>query len=609
VALVVSLLMVVVLLGVLMAITSTLSLSSRRITGDQRATQQAQFAAESGVAQVRARLKETFALINNMSVPQSVTDATLEAAITNFCDGTALTAGNSVPDPLVTTGSGTCTSSLSTVGMNKFVLFTSYITSGYPTGVVASDYWRDVFYDGGGTPKQVQQVISTAGGASTRYTLTGYGLIPRGAKRLGPSLYEIDFRLAVPLLAGEIVVGNNAVSTRKMQLSMPSTVYTLTISRPSYAQYVLFRNKTTATNGNQLYFRNNEVFNGPVHTNGTPAFSGATGPTFTDKFTSAASGPTIDSTNATFTTTPANYGLATIALPTNSNNQVRASFGGNAADASAVSASELQTAWGVSTMATGIYYTQGNGTTKPNTGSSWKGGLYIQGNVDSLTLSKSGAFQVITVVQGATTTVLTQQSNGTWSVAVNGAVIKTISATPAFNGMIYVAGGVTGLGGDGTGAADIASGSQITLSTTGDVNIKKDITYTDDPTTNPNATNVLGIFSSGGSILLDGPSNQSLNVNASIMASGNGKGFGTANVNSRAGSPSTKINLLGGVIEDQSQTVSLGEPITNGYNRNYSYDPRFRLGFAPPYFPLQQQWSASAVDFSNPKIVWEPKAN
>ncbi len=607
VALVVSLLMVVVLLGVLMAVTSTLSLASRRITSDQSATQQTQFAAESGLALARARLKETYTLLNSMSIPQSVTDATLETAIQNFCDGAALTPS---------TGPATCTSSLNVTGMNKFSLFTTYITSGYPTGVTASAYWQDVFYDAGGsTPKQVQKVISTAGGASTRYTLTGYGLIPVDAKRLAPSLYQINFTLAAPQLKGEMMVGSNAVSTRKIQLSMPSPspTFTLTISRPSYAQYVLFRNQTTNPSGSQLYFLNGETFNGPVHTNGTPGFSGTPGPTFTDKFTSAASSPT--GTSATFTTTAPQYGQTVIPLPSNSNNQIRASYGGNASDMTAITATELPNAWGVPSMASGVYFSQGNGTT-PNTGSSWKGGLYVNGNVNSMTLSKSGNYQVITIVQGATTTVFAQQSNGTWTVTVNNVLVKTLSASPAFNGMIYVAGGVTSLSGDGTGVADIASGSQITLSTTGTVNITNDITYTDNPTTNSSATNVLGIYSSGGNVLLNGPMNQSLNVNASIMASGSGNGFGTVNVASSRGTPAPNINLLGGVIEDQSQQVSTFTTnssgnlvVTGGYGRNYSYDPRFRLGFAPPFFPLQQQWSDSVADFTQQKGVWEPKGN
>jgi Tfp pilus assembly protein PilX len=621
VALVVSLLMVVVLLGVLMAITSTLSLSSRRITGDQRATQQAQFAAESGVAQVRARLKETFALINSMSVPQSVTDTALETAIQNFCDGTALTAGNSTTNPLVTSGPGTCASSVSVAGTSKFSLFTTYITSGYPTGVTASDYWRDVFYDGGGTPKQVQQAISNAGGASTRYTLTSYGLIPIGAKRLGPSLYEIDFKLAAPLLAGEIVVGSNAVSKRMMQLSMPTQTYTLTISRPSFAQYVLFRNQTTNTSGGQLYFTNGEVFNGPVHTNQTPGFGGPAGPTFSDKFTTAASsylgtnglGCTTlaqlssPPCSSMFTGASPKFAANSIPLPTNNNNQARASYGGDASNAVAVTSAELQTAWGVSSVTNGVYYSQGNGSTTSNTGSSWEGGLYVQGNVNSMKLSTSGGFQVITIVQGTTTMIFTQQSNGTWTVTVNGALVKTISASPAFNGMIYVAGSVTSLNGDGTAAADVASGSQLTLSTTGNVTINSDITYADDPRTNASATNVLGIYSSGGSVKIDGPYNQDLNVNASIMATTSGQGFGSVKYNQDIGSKS--INLLGGIIEDQSQTVgTIGTPYL-GYRRNYNYDPRFKLGFAPPYFPLQQQWSESAADFTQPRIIWEPKAN
>lgn len=614
VALVVSLLMVIVLLGVLMTITGTLSLSSRRVTGDQAVTQQAQFAAESGLALARARLQETYALINSLSIPANVTNTTLEADIQNFCDGAALVlvTGSSFPS---------CSSNPSLTSANKFSLFTNNISTGYPTGVTPSAYWQDVFYDGGGTPKQVQQVVSTAGGASTRYTLTGYGLIPVGAQRLYTNTYQISFRLAAPQLTGEVMVGGNAVSTRKLQLSISSQTFTLTISRPSFAQYVLFRNQTTSTSGGQLYFTNGEVFNGPVHTNQTPGFGGPSGPTFSDQFTSAASD--YEGTNglgcttiaqlssapcsSMFTGAQPQFNLSTIPLPTNNNNQARASYGGDASNTAAVTAAELQTAWGVPSMTPGVYYSQGNGTTS-NIGSSWKGGLYIKGNVDSMKLSTFGGFQVITIVQGPTTTIFTQQSGGTWTVTVNGSVVKTLGASPAFNGMIYVAGDVTSLNGDGTAAADITSGSQLTLSTTGNVTINSDITYTDVPSaTNLSVTNVLGIYSSGGSVKIDGPSDQDLNVNASIMATTSGQGFGSVKYNQDIGSP--RINLLGGIIEDQSQTVgTIGTPYL-GYRRNYTYDPRFRLGFAPPFFPLEQQWSESVTDFTQLKGVWEPKGN
>jgi Tfp pilus assembly protein PilX len=607
VALVVSLLMVVVLLGVLMAITSTLSLSSRRITSDQRATQQAQFAAESGAALAYARRKESYTLINVLSIGPSVTNASLETDIQNFCDGTALAAGS---------GPASCTSNPNMTSANKFSLFTTYITTGYPTGVTPSAYWQDIFYDAGGsTPKQVQQVVSTYGGASNRYTLTGYGLIPVGAQRLGPGRYQLN--LAASQLKGEVMVAGNVVSTRKIQLSMPSTTYTLTITRPSFAQYVLFRNQTTNTSGSQLYFSTTETFNGPVHTNGTPGFAGSPGPTFTGKFTSAASSfsgingfacssvaQLAGTCASNFTAGPPQFSQSSIPLPPNSNNQIRASYGGDATNTAAVTTAELNTAWGVPSVIPGVYYSAGNGVIR-NTGSSWQGGLYISGTVDSMTLSTSGSYQVITIVQGAITTVFTQQSNGTWTVTVNGVLVKTLSASPAFNGMIYVAGSVTSLNGGGTTAADIASGSQLTLATSGDVNINKDITYTDDPRTSPLATNVLGIYSSGGNVKIDGPLGQDLNVQASIMATASGHGFGSVKYNQDIGGK--HINLLGGIIEDQSQTVgTLGTPY-GGYQRNYEYDPRFSLGFAPPFFPLQQQWADSMVDFSKPKTVWESK--
>jgi hypothetical protein len=167
-----------------------------------------------------------------------------------------------------------------------------------------------------------------------------------------------------------------------------------------------------------------------------------------------------------------------------------------------------------------------------------------------------------------------------------------MNASPSFNGMIYVGGAVLALQGNGNNQPDIASGSQITLTTTGNVILKNDITYTDDPNADANAKNVLGIFSSNGAILADGQNNQDLNINASIMATYGGLGFGTVNFTQSRGSVNgrkPRINLVGGLIENQSQTV--GVVGGGGYARNYKYDQRYLKGFAPPFFPTQETWA------------------
>ena len=93
------------------------------------------------------------------------------------------------------------------------------------------------------------------------------------------------------------------------------------------------------------------------------------------------------------------------------------------------------------------------------------------------------------------------------------------------------------------------------------------------------------------------------------MASAAGKGFGTVNPNDSRGtvtvngqSRKARINLIGGIIEDQSQTV--GNTTTGGYSRNYNYDRRFKTGFTPPFAPIQENWETVLDRFGHPEGIW-----
>lgn len=161
------------------------------------------------------------------------------------------------------------------------------------------------------------------------------------------------------------------------------------------------------------------------------------------------------------------------------------------------------------------------------------------------------------------------------------------------NGMIHVNGSILNLTGDGSvNSPDIAAGSEITVSATGDIKIGGHITYAVDPADNPDADNILGIFSAGGNIMLrqDGPNN--LNIDASMMAVSNDHGLGAEGIiqgnNYVYNYPNKgKLQLTGGLIENRNQTTGVyySNGHKTGYEWDFTYDDRFQTGKAPPYFP------------------------
>ena len=676
IALVIVLLSAMILMVSLLAISATMTISSQRTTADQSVTLPAQYAAEAGVARAYAGLKEAQGVLGTLKVEGNRT--TLEAHLRNYCNVTA-----SLPIPANPDNTPFCIANTGT-NANRYSLFTSSTPSAaYPSGTTAATYWTPLFER---TPVTTQ--IASSGSSKTSYTVS-YGLIPKGVLVVKPNFYRLEFDLAPVDATGNVQSGNTVVASRRIQQTSGGT-YSVDVQVPSFARNFVFRNKTTSTSGGQLYFAGGESFNGPVHTNGIPGFykTGGQTPTFSSDFTTCSgsgafygySGGGAAGTadyQSTFQGS-AQFTAECVPMPTNSNNQKRASFGGDTTNTVDLTDEEMQTAWGVKYTTTttsqqpvpgsknkcyngpnvsgcsytttttttsdplpnGIYYSKGDGATTPNQSTSWTnnatnntgGGMYIKGDVDQVKLcSNSGNnnLQIIGIKQGSTTTTFQENTDGTWSVRVksNGTVSCNVSSSSntngsevkklggKFNGMVYVDGKVADLSGDGSDAADISKNSKITLTAAGDVTIKQDLTYTEDPQTVANAKNVLGIYSSGGSVLVDGPSNKDLNIHASIMASKSGEGFGATHWDQVIGTVAgqkVRINLLGGVIEDQSQTV--GTIGNAGYARNYKYDPRFKNGYAPPFYPEQVDgitsstivsWTSSVTPFGTQRGVWQ----
>lgn len=145
----------------------------------------------------------------------------------------------------------------------------------------------------------------------------------------------------------------------------------------------------------------------------------------------------------------------------------------------------------------------------------------------------------------------------------------------------------------------------MTISASGDITIKHDIKYQDDPrgsdrtwggVDNLEAENILGIFSGGdvriGCMSGSGSSCVSpkdIEIHASILAANKDSGmFSVDDYTSRPVNGS--VNLLGGVIQNHygPHGTFTADGRGTGYGRNYSYDRRFKSS-SPPFFPTTNE--------------------
>jgi hypothetical protein len=251
------------------------------------------------------------------------------------------------------------------------------------------------------------------------------------------------------------------------------------------------------------------------------------------------------------------------------------------------------------------------------------GGIYVQGSVDSLTLSVAGPTNnlgVYTFVQGSTTTTVTVDrannqttvtSNGWLTPSGPGCAGSVGPATRTFAGVpkgwqgpgnanatvIYVEGSVNSLSGT------LQQNEQTTLAASGTITIQGNLQYQappnpSDPTSNP--TNLLGLYSSGGDIVIGTSAPNNVVIDAVLMAGSTGSSYNSSvNVaNYNSGSLRGNVNLLGGIVEKYYGpfgTVNSfsGQQLT-GYGRAFTYDTRMNRGFTPPYFPTTNEFQVVA---------------
>jgi hypothetical protein len=442
-------------------------------------------------------------------------------------------------------------------------------------------------------------------GPDGRYDVT-YNVTPTGvtepvdgdisARQIFHYNYEIASR-------GNMEIGGqDNISTRRETGS-----FDVEVERPSFATYGYFTDSLKNQFNQQLWFYDGEVYDGPTHVNAAPpggqaAFWGQA--TFNGAFTavqeayedSVLAGGANPQFNA-----GATWGVDQIDVPTNGWSQLRASVGDldNIENQTAPTNAELRQSLGLTVSADpvppGVYVSPNS-----NAGSDPLGGIFVNGDANYVQLTQSGSEQIITINMTAasgpyagthTWTIRDNQSTDSATISYDGGTPMTLNSS--LNGVVHVEGKVKALKGSNSSTADINKDHQVTISATGNVFVADHITYEEDPASFPGTDNILGIFSSGGNVMLAKTAPANLNLHATVMAASPDHGVGAEDITTSAGSYDYNYgnkgnwNLLGGLIEDKNQTTGVfySDGTMTGYRWNFTYDDRFTEGVAPPYFP------------------------
>jgi type II secretory pathway pseudopilin PulG len=363
-------------------------------------------------------------------------------------------------------------------------------------------------------------------------------------------------------------------------------------SRGTFADYLLFTSIHLMPDNSQIWFTSSGTFDGRMHTNGEYRF--AYKPTFMDLVTSvntkawyynngnnkelaASNNGTIDQPNfhSGFT-----RGASTITLPTDPYNQQNAALGLDPSSAAQPTNSQIDRMigqGGSGTPATGVYL--------PDTLGSVRGGIYVQGNLDKCLLSvDTNGNQVYVLTQGSSTdTIRVNRGTGTTTFYDASATPHTKVLTGTPRGILFSTGGISDLRGpdrvSGTPPPALALDSQLLVACNNDIVIQRDITCKNYDTGN----NVLGIYSSGGSVRVGTGAPSNMNLDAYVMATGSSGAFEVDNYDT--GSPRGTFHLRGGAVTKYYgafYTFDNDGNLNHGYGRDFHYDQR---GLVPPYYP------------------------
>ena len=432
--------------------------------------------------------------------------------------------------------------------------------------------------------------------SSTNPAFSASGTIAYSDTQITPTKQTYDYRFTIQ------ATGNvRSTGTRRVQ---SSGILRVSAERGNFADYLIFTNTHTSASSSAIWFTSSTSFDGRAHTNTTFRF--AYKPTFQDLVTqhdaqayfyNGGSPVQLNANNNGTTDVPNLYGgfnrnQGTVPLPTNSFSQQGAAVLASTNSGTAPSNSLINKyiTGGINTSGgtppNGIYLNQLSGDL---------GGIYVQGSLDQCKmwadtvanrqwyqLQQGSTYRTIMVDMAANQTQVWNSTN------TAGAPANTYSDVP--KGIMYVNGGISDLRGpDRSGSTvlpAIAEKTEMLITATNDVVIQRDVTMD----SYANANNVLGIYSSGGSVRIGTGAPADCNLDAYVMATGSSGEFTVDSYGS--GSPRGTFHLRGGMVASYYGgffTFNTAGVLQTGYARDFHYD---RRGLIPPYFPNTNRYTA-----------------
>ncbi len=126
---------------------------------------------------------------------------------------------------------------------------------------------------------------------------------------------------------------------------------------------------------------------------------------------------------------------------------------------------------------------------------------------------------------------------------------------------------------------------QLSIYSTDDIRIEDDLVYADDPVSNPNSDDILGLIAGNDIWIADNAATQGAVTLQACLLAINGS-FKAQNWDSRA--PAGELSVYGSIIQKNRGRVGVyywwSNDIETGFKRNYAYDTRL-VTLAPPYYP------------------------
>jgi len=411
----------------------------------------------------------------------------------------------------------------------------------------------------------------------------GASLNPGKYYKIEMTLQTVGSTRAYKIISTGKLVGPNRNAIRVIEQLVDVT---------NFAEYAYFSNNE----GDNIWFYDGDTIDGRLHTNGQLRIDGS--PTFKGLVTSATE-PIIwgggDEHFEIFDTYGYRLGVDEyIPLPQHRD------------------ISGTDDPQSLQSIAMGGWTSPGSGVYVPNDGiGNRTGGIYVDGNLDALSLTTVNGLSVINFRQVSTNTKITLLPTGSvdpydgTTVTSDKTVIKEEGTVdPIYyngltNGLLYVNGAINHLE-----ATETNGGlkGKLTIAATDDITITNDIKYKsiiDHPEIDIHAdgadlssiTDSLGLISENDIVLNTINSITDLEIHAILMALGDSirnQDYDLSNYYKNTG----VLTIFGGLIQVQRGPVgtfdSWSNEIITGYDKDYNFDDRMTnptLDAIPPYFP------------------------